>query len=252
MTVSSLRQSLNEALTPSVWLANHGVELTAYQIEIVDSLKNTHVVAGRQSGKSFSAACLAVWYAIHHPRSTTILASYNQRQADELGGKVKEINELCGISVPNDAITYSKYDNKARVMSIAGLDTSARSYTAGLIIIDEAAKCSYDLLNALKPTQVTIRGSRMVMISSAFEKKGFFYETDMMQDTDHWKYIKVMATDVPRITPEKLEAEKRSMPEAIFLREYFCTYMNILESSLFTEAEINDCFVDTVQECDLT
>lgn len=250
--MTSLEQSLAEWLTPSIWLANRGIELDDYQVKLVDGVKNTHVLAGRQVGKSHASACAAVQYAATHPRSLTILASYNQAQANELGLKCKEMAELCRLTVISDAITYMKLENKARILSISGLDTSARGMTAGLVIIDEASKVSSELYHALLPVQITVKGSRMILISSAWERRGFFFEVDDLHDEITWDFIKVMSKDSSRITPEKLESERRAMPEAIYQREYECKYFNILQSSLFSEQEINDCFVDGVHQVDLS
>ena len=82
-------------ITPDPWQANF--------------LRSTHprlcLNCSRQSGKSSTAAILALWEAIHKPRSTIVLDSPSLRQSQELMLKFAEFLDMVDKNVKLDSDT---------------------------------------------------------------------------------------------------------------------------------------------------
>jgi hypothetical protein len=63
-------------------------------------------------------------------------------------------------------------------------------------------------------------------MSTPFGKRGHFWET---WEAGAFNRVKVPATEVPRISPEFLAEEKRSMPLWWYLQEYMCEFQESVD-----------------------
>ncbi len=64
-------------------------------------------------------------------------------------------------------------------------------------------------------------------MSTPFGKRGHFYEE--WTNGTAWERVKVPATDCPRISPEFLEEERRSLGDWWFSQEYMCEFMETVD-----------------------
>ncbi len=79
-----------------------------------------------------------------------------------------------------------------------------------------------DLYRAVRPMLAVSEG-RMVCLSTPYGKRGFFYK-EWTEGGDDWHRIEIKASEVPRIKPEFLEQERRSLGEAFYRQEFCCSF----------------------------
>ncbi|MBY0512552.1 MAG: terminase family protein [Gemmataceae bacterium] len=96
-------------------------------------------------------------------------------------------------------------------------ELEARGFTAGLVILDEAARIPDGMIAAVRP-MLAVSGGRLVCLSTAFAKSGFFYE--QWTGPEPWERVKVTAEMNPRITPAFLAEERRALGPRWYAMEY--------------------------------
>ena len=243
----SLRDAAYQ-LSPSLWASDAlGFVPDPWQARVLDSgAKKIILNCSRQSGKSSVSSILALHTALFQPGSLTLMVSPSLRQSSELFRKfLGYLAEMDITPVRNEDTKLSlKLDNGSRVVSLPGSEGTIRGYSAvSLLIIDEAARVIDDLYLAVKPMLAVSRG-RLLALSTPFGKRGWFFNE---WDTgDGWQKYTIPATDCPRISPEFLEAEKRSMPRAWFESEYLCQFTEA-EDSVFGYDEVMAAISTDVQ-----
>lgn len=184
----------------------------------------------RQSGKSTCTALLALFEALTIPRSLILLLSPSLRQSGELIRKVYDFYAALGGLIgwyPSERETILTLElvNGSRIVSLPGKDGTVRGYSgARLIIIDEAARTADDLYYAIRP-MLAISGGRLILLSTPFGKRGFFFEAWDKGGAD-WRRFEIPAPQCPRISAEFLDQERRNMGEYFYLQEYFSVFMD--------------------------
>jgi hypothetical protein len=127
----------------------------------------------------------------------------------------------------------------SRIVSLPGEEATVRGYSAPrLVVIDEAARVPDDLYRTARP-MLAVSGGRLVALSSAYAKQGFFY--DEWTSNRPWERIKVPATECPRIDPAFLEEERQALGIRWFEMEYLCEFGEAVDS-VFREEDIQRAF----------
>lgn len=201
----------------------------------------------RQSGKSTVAAILGLHRALYSPHSLVLLVSPSLRQSSELFRKVTEFLGRLSIrpKLLEDNRLSCTLQNKSRIVSLPSSETTVRGFSgAHLIIEDEAARTADDLYRTVRP-MLAVSNGRLILMSTPFGKRGHFY--DEWTNGQGWEKVLVPATQVPRITPEFLEEERRSLGEWWFNQEYLCEFEESA-SSVFRAADIEAAFSEEVEK----
>lgn len=108
-------------------------------------------------------------------------------------------------------------------MSLPSSETTVRGFSgANLIIEDESARVPDGLYKAVRP-MLAVSNGKLILMSTPFGKRGHFYEE--WTNNQGWEKIEVTATVCPRISPEFLEEERRSLGEWWYRQEYECKFM---------------------------
>lgn len=208
-----------------------GLELDPWQADVLRVESKRDVFnCSRQAGKSTTAAVLALHEAIYQPRSVTVLISPSQRQSSELFRKVIELRELLPhpLDLTEDNRLSMTVSGGGRVLSLPGSEATIRGISAvTLLVEDEASRVADELHYSIKPMLATTNG-RLLLMSTPFGKRGHFW--DVWEDGEGWNRVKVTAHDVPRISREFLEEERRSMPAWWFEQEYMCEFKEDVDS----------------------
>ena len=119
--------------------------------------------------------------------------------------------------------------NGSRIVTLPGQSATVRSFSGvRLAVIDEAAYCRDELLSAISP-MLARSGGRLVLASSAFACRGFFYDSWESGGAD-WSRLKIMADTVPQIPAAFLEQERRTLGERLYRMEYFGQFCDVLAS----------------------
>ena len=192
-------------------------------------LMNCH----RQSGKSLMSAVIALHRALYDPGSLVLILAPSERQAKETFAKVAaHYRDLGRGAVPSDS--YRKLGieltNGSRVEALPGSEKTIRGFSGvDLLILDEAARVDDALYFAVRP-MLAVSGGALIMLSTPAGKRGVFFEE--WTGGKGWERYRVTAEECPRISPEFLEEERRSLPARIFRQEYECSFEET-EDSVF-------------------
>jgi hypothetical protein len=183
------------------------------------------LLCARQTGKSLTAAALALHTALLVPGSLTLLLSPTQRQSGELfRDKVLRLYNALGRPLPTTQETQLTLTlaNGARIVSLPGEEGTVRGYSGvALLVLDEAARVPDALYFATRPMLAVSKG-RLVALSTPFGKRGWFH--DEWHGAGGWERVKILAGDCPRITPAFLAEERQALGERWFRQEYECSF----------------------------
>lgn len=183
----------------------------------------------RQSGKSTTAALISLHESIFEDSSVTLLVSPSLNQSSELFRKVKGFYDRLDDppALVEDKATRFTLSNNSRVISLPDSEDTIRTYSANLIIEDESARVDDATYLACKP-MLAVTGGRHVLMSTPKYQLGHFHEIWSNHERgDGWQAIMITAPQCPRISPEFLESERRSMPEDVFMAEYFGKFRGV-------------------------
>jgi hypothetical protein len=175
----------------------------------------------RQAGKSTIASVLALHRALFHPDSLVLLLSPSLRQSAELFRKVLD-RLACLPNAPDrreDNRLSLTIANGSRIVSLPSSEATVRGFSGvSLIIEDEAAFVPDDLYVAVRPMLAVSRG-RLVLMSTPNGRRGHFHAS-WASAVETWERVRITARDVPRISAEFLEEERRTLGEWRYLQEY--------------------------------
>ncbi len=204
-------------ITPDVW-----------QSDLLRSdAKQMILLCSRQSGKSTVSSILAIHEAIYQPNSLILLLSPSLRQSQELFRKLKDVyNELDSPTLPQpieESALRTEFDNGSRIIALPGKEATIRGFSGvSLLIVDEASRVPDELYQAIRP-MLAVSGGRIVLLSTPFGKRGFFFSE--WTDGDGWQRTKITADKCPRIDKDWLERERKMIGDWWYLQEYFCEFV---------------------------
>ncbi len=193
--------------------------------------------ASRQSGKSTITALLAVAEAVAHPGALVLLLSPSLRQSGELFKKALATYRVLDRPVPAVAETALALElaNGSRIVSLPGKEATIRGYSGvRLLIVDEASRVPDDLYLAVRP-MLAVSGGRLLALSTPWGKRGWWFEA--WRGAEPWERYEVPATACPRIAPEFLAEEERTLGSFWFEQEYLCKFLDA-ESQAFRREDV--------------
>jgi hypothetical protein len=200
----------------------------------------------RQSGKSTIAAILGLHRAIYFAKSLILLVSPTLRQSGELFRKVSDFLRLLPVrpALVEDNKLSLQLANGSRIVSLPAKESNIRGFSGpSLIIEDESARVMDDLFLALRPMLSVSQGQHILM-STPFGKRGHFY--DVWEQGEGWEKVKITAEQCPRITPEFLAEEQRTMPRSWYAAEYGCEFTETIDS-VFSYQDVMNAMSDNIQ-----
>lgn len=195
----------------------------------------------RQSGKSTTLATLCVHTAIYKPGSTILVFCPAERQSKELIIKCKERLAWLPLKVQisGDSVSTILFGNKSRIVSLPATEKTVRSFTADLIIEDEAGDIPDELHTAILPMLIIRRG-RLILSGTPKGRRGHFFECWERRQAI-WERFEVPATECPRISPEEL-AQARIELGAKFAQEYEAKFVNVSQGMVYGSFdELRNC-----------
>ncbi len=118
---------------------------TEYQAALLrDRSKRIVVRWSRQAGKTTTIALRAIWYAITHPKTLTLIVAPSLRQSMIMSDRIQDF--LMGLpkkwrSLLIDKLqrTVVRFKNGSRIVALPNSPQLLRGYTAHQVICDEAA-----------------------------------------------------------------------------------------------------------------
>jgi hypothetical protein len=203
------------------------------------------LLCSRQAGKSMAVAAIALDQALSHPGTTTLLVSPSQRQSAELLGKVRSLAmaQRKRVGLERLSVLSMQLDSGSRIVSLPGKAEVIRGYTADVLVLDEAAWIPDTLYESVRP-MLAVSGGRLLALSTPFGRRGWFHAA--WTGSEAWHRTRVTAYQVPRISAEFLEEERRSLPATVFAAEYECQFSDTLES-VFGNEDVRAAMSDDIE-----
>jgi hypothetical protein len=203
----------------------------------------------RQGGKSITTAIIALHEAVTVPESLALIAASGETQSKELLRKVRRFCSGTTRRLIAESKTAVEFDNGSRILALCGREGAARSFSeATTVIIDEASRVSVELLDAISPT-LAVKAGRLIVLSTPFGKRGFFYEL-FVKGGDAWERYEVPWYECPWISENYINQEKARMSESHFAQEYLNAFVETDESA-FNYGDIERAFSEDVEGWDL-
>jgi hypothetical protein len=204
----------------------------------------------RQSGKTSSAAAMALWSALYEPGSLVLIVAPGLRQAGELFRRVLAGYRLLGKPVRALSETRLSIElvNGSRCIAIPGNEAKIRTYSkVSLLIFEEAARVPNELYTTCRP-MLAVSGGRLVALSTPYHQRGWYYEE--WRARHEWDYWEVPATECGRISPEFLEEEQRKIGPYLYEENYLCMF-HPSQDQVFSREMIDRCMNTDLETWDL-
>jgi hypothetical protein len=215
-----------------------GITPDPWQVEVLasDHPRKKILCCGRQTGKSTVAAILAIHKALTQPGSTVLVVAPGERQAKLLFSKALSLYRQAGYPLPahSERRTGLEISNGSVIEALPAVERTTRGYSVDLLVVDEAAGVPDMDYHGILPALIATQGEQ-VLLSTPRGKRGFFHE--LWHSADDWMRVMVRSDEVDRIRPEDLEVFRQTMPEAFFLQEFYCEWLET-EGSLFSYDDI--------------
>ena len=215
--------------TPVVELGRKlGLEPDPWQRAVLESTQTRLLLnCSRQAGKSTVVALLGLAEAIYIGGTRVLLLSRSFRQSTELFRIVINFYLRLGSPMQERRTAHElQLKNLSEIVCLPCKEETIRGYSnVSLLVIDEAARVPDNLYRAVRPMLAVSRG-RLICLSTPYGKRGFFHDC-WAHGGEDWTRIEVPASQIPRITPEFLEQERRALGESWFRQEYFCSFESL-------------------------
>ncbi|MEM3708835.1 MAG: phage terminase large subunit [Nitrososphaerales archaeon] len=217
----------------------------SYQEKLLrDESKRIVVCAGRQVGKSTTIAVKAIYFALTHPKTNTLIISATLRQSMLMFDKILDFIEGSPIrkSLTYRSRTRLRFSNGSWIIALpAGrYGSTLRGHTAHLIILDEAAFIYEEVIsNAVLPQISTTDGS-VWMLSTPWSKDHIFYRAFTSPE---WSKYHLPSSINPLIKKEFLEEQRKLIGDRRYRLEYEAEFVED-ENSFFPMGLIQSCLSD--------
>lgn len=246
-----VRRAIACMIDPAVFSRAAGIEPDPWQAKLLRSnARRILVNCSRQSGKSTTMGTIGLAEALYQPGSLTLMVSPTQRQSGELFKKMLGVYRGLGRPVAADAESalQLELENGSRIIALPGKEGTIRGYSGvDLLLMDEAAKIPDDLYFTVRP-MLAVSGGRLIAGSTPFGTRGWWYEAWIGHE--RWERYEVPAEQCPRIAPDFLAEEKRTMGDWWYSQEYGCQFLDA-QSAAFREADIRAAFADDIETWEL-
>lgn len=245
MAARNLNAELELALDPVAYAAAVGIDADAAQAKLLRSTRKRILLnCTRQWGKSTTSALRASHRATYRPGSLVLCVSPTDRQSGLLFDKVIEFLRKAPDSPKRleDNKRSVRLANGSRIVSLPGSPDTIRGYSApNMVLVDEAAFCEDALFGAVGP-MLAVSNGEIALLSTPCGKRGEFY-TVWTEGGDDWERIRVTAEECPRISPEFLAEQRRTMPAWLYRQEYCAEFCETLDG-VFTSDQIDMALED--------
>jgi len=226
-----IHNDLLRALDPVAFSRYAGIEPDPWQSEVLRyEGKRLLLNCSRQSGKSTTTATKALHTGIYRPQSLILLVSPSLRQSQELFRKVKQSYEAMADNpgLLEDNRLSMVLANGSRIVSLPSDQSTVRGFSGVTMILeDEAAQVKDEFYYAILPMLIINNGT-LICMSTPYGKRGHFFN-EWQDGGEDWKRIEIPATKCPRISPEELERQRRSLGSMFFRQEFMCEFVETVD-----------------------
>lgn len=230
------KRQRDEARDPVAWAKRAGLVPDAWQANVLRSRAAQQILlCSRQSGKSTVTALSSLFAATYEAPALVLILSPTERQSIELLMKLKVVHRQMpdAPALLSDAVTRMDFANGSRIVALPGKESNIRGFSgAALLVLDEASRIPDALYYAVRP-MLAVSGGRVMLLSTPFGKRGFFYQE--WTEGAAWERVKITAYDCPRIAKEWLDAERKAIGDWWFRQEYLCEFVDSVDQVFSSE-----------------
>jgi len=219
-----------------------------YQAALLEDKSKRIVVRwSRQAGKTTCIALRAIWYALTHPKTLTLIVAPSLRQSMIMSDRIGDF--LMGLPKPTRLQLVEKlqrttvrFKNGSRIIALPNSPQLLRGYTANQVICDEGAFFKDDDLvfyNVLYPMLATTDGT-LIVSSTPWSKDSVFYR--MCQSKDFSPHVATQAKVVESglIKQSFIDEMRAQLPAERFQREFEAEFVEDVDAWL-TQSLIASC-----------
>jgi hypothetical protein len=222
--------------------------LTSWQLEALRlATWLSVIVAPRQSGKSRALSVLACWHAYRQPRSLVLIVSAGEVAARRLLAEVRSLaaHPLLRGSVVDESTYSVVLSNGATIRCTPSSERQIRGWAVDLLLVDEAAVISDELLAAALPTTAARPDARVVMASSPWADEGPFYAAAVrgFAGDEQTRAFRWKLTDCAWISPATVEAARATLSPLRFAAEYLGEFVGSSDA-YFPREDLLACTAD--------
>jgi phage terminase large subunit-like protein len=251
----TIATDIARTLDPVILMRDAGLVLDPWQAKLMRSTAHTApnaekrvlMLCARQTGKSTTAASMALHRAYYESGASIAIFSPSQNQSDEMLRTIRALhNKLSGVpETIGDSVRKIEFANGSRIRAFHGDEKTVRGISAlSLCLIDEASRVPEELLAAVRPMIATRSDGTLVALSTPFGRRGFFYEA-WIGDAS-WHRVRVPASDCPRISEAFLKEELRELGKQRFSEEYGLEFLDP-DTAVFSTTIIDNAFSKKVK-----
>lgn len=231
-------QQWSAPLDPVEMAKEAGIELDDWQCDVVRSQHPRILInASRQSGKSTSAAVLAVHTVLSEENALVLCVAPGLRQASLLYSACLTVYRGLGrpVSPRQENALSLGLRNGSAIIAIPGNEAKIRGYSGvRLLLADESSRIPNDLVAAIRP-MLAVSGGRMVSLSTPWGRRGWW--SDAWHSSENYERYEIPAPLCKRISTQFLEEERRAMSRYYFESEYLCKFL-MPEGAVFSPDDI--------------
>lgn len=224
-------------------------EIEQYQDDLLKSFQNDKYVIvnkSRQLGVSTVLVFYALWFSIFSTGKRCLVVAHRRESAEEFITKLKTAYEFLPDWLKPSCTLYSKstveFDTKSVVKAITSNPHAARSFSATVFLVDEAAFIddADEVIKGIMPT-VSSGDGKLIAISSpnGNSDANWFYKTFTFAKAglNGWRWFELpwhvckAYVKNPNFKEEQIRLDNGNTDK--FSQEYCCNF-NINLSSMFT------------------
>jgi hypothetical protein len=245
----SIGTDLALALDPVRLADRAGIKCDPWQAELLRArAKQMILLCSRQTGKSTVTSILALHEALYHAPALVLLLSPSLRQSQELFRKVKDALAALNTSpteIEEESALKLELANGSRIVCLPGKEATIRGFSGvALLVVDEASRVDDSLYASIRP-MLAVSGGRLILLSTPFGKRGFFYK-EWSEGGQNWHRAKIAAEECPRISLEFLGEERRAMGTWWYSQEYECQFVDTIDQ-IFRGEDIEAAVTNEVE-----
>lgn len=198
--------------------------------------------ASRQSGKTFLATIVAVYWALDEPNSHIMLCSPTDSQVRKiykqiikmLSPALKALVKSYKIQAGDSEIVFN--NGSVLLFRSAASENSLRGYSNTHLILDESAFMKTDVWHEVLAPTLAVRGKKVLFCSTPKGKNLFYeyYQRGLNKEKTYCSF-KITYDQNPYANKEFIEEQKRILPEIIFKQEYLGEFVD--SSSVFKNVD---------------
>ena len=192
-----------------------------------------HVIKSkRQVGKSILCEIIMLYTALASNKQRCYILEPSFAQCDKMLNELKDMVQgkpfYKGMNNIRRQIFF-KNGSEIRLFSAEQGDENLRGFTSELLIIDEAAFISTDIINAVLP-YVNVSKGPILLFSTPRSKSGLFYDYYCMgssfEPNNCYSYDWAEYDTSELLSPVKLELYRRTMDQLAFKTDYLGQFLD--------------------------